>query len=190
VLCIDWRNATGEPASSRQKKSVESEFLEYYNNLKASVANPTPQPTSSNDMREMPLADNRQDLLEQVLQIDSNIQNYKRAGWLHYEHFGIALAKLKRMYFTACSHCKSKNPDMFEILSCLKCAKASNGNTFFKDLEQKIDYTPGYINYLIRIAALSAKYPKLKLTPWNFSLLSKYITYLPDQMEKDKHLWV
>lgn len=187
VICIDWRSAE-ETGSSKRKASIQSDFLQYYNKLKASIA--TTDSTDLNDPPTMQLSNDKRALFKQLIDIDKATQDYKRSGWQHYERFGVALAMLKRMYFTVCFQCKPRNPTVFYILSCQGCALASKGNNFFKDLGQKIKYSNGYINNLIRIAGLSSKYPIVKLTPWNFRHLSKYMTYLPEQMEKDRHIWL
>ena len=98
-------------------------------------------------MQPIPLSDNKEKLFEQLIDLDNNIKNYNKTGWNYYEPFSYALAKLKRMYFIACFQCKPMNPDMFHILSCPKCVKASNGNNFFQDLKKhNIIYADGHIN--------------------------------------------
>jgi hypothetical protein len=150
----------------------------------------TDQLNSLINLTETQLADNKQDLLGQILQMDKTVDDYGRVGWEFYVRFGFAFAKLKFLYFSVCFQCQPKNPCMFDILSCPKCTRVSDSTSFFKDVRRKTKYSQSYINTLIRIAALGVKYPKVKLTPWNFRSLSKFMTFLPDQMEQDRQTWV
>ena len=139
------------------------------------------------------LPTDKNQLLKYVQSVAKEVENYKRQGWEYFGGLGYALAKLKHIYFTVCFICKHDNvrsTDMFAILSCKRCTKASNGNTFFEDVCKKVTYDKGYINFLITVAALVDKFPKVMQTPYNSAELKKYMVYLPERMANDKHIWL
>ena len=181
-----------EPARKVSKATPDELFAEYYGKLLEAVhsaANPT-----ASTCQVSALSDDRNELIQQLSVLSNEIENYKRAGMQHYFRFGFAIAKLKSLYFKVCDPCKVNNPDMFSVLSCKRCTKKSQGNTFFKDVKNVStmgNYSNGYLNFLINVASLCCKYPKFQTTPWDVAGLKKYLSnYLPDQLEKDKHIWI
>ena len=110
-----------------------------------------------------------------------------------YARLGHAYATLKRMYFNVCTICLPTNADMYYVLSCLRCAKASRKNSFLNDLKSHIDlatYSMSYINFLITVASLCDKYPQFLKTPWDTGELNKYIyDYLPVKLEAERPFW-
>ena len=186
---VEWQSDDDEPAVKGSKKSAcELAFKHYYEKLKASIKDG--ESTAYQALSKEQLSNDKNRLLEQVKSICIAVESYKRQGWEHFVSLGYALATLKRLYFTVCFQCKPLNPDMFVILSCKKCVKASNGNTFFADVEKKIDYDKGHINFLITVAGLATKFRKLMQTPYNSGELKKYMVYLPDQLKQDRHIWI
>ena len=183
---VEWQCDDDEPAAKVSHKS-EDDFKRYYDKLKASLGGSKSTPDEAVQTVQ-PLSDDKGQLLKEVRILAKNVEDYKRRGWDYYFHLGCGLAKLKRMYFKMCSVCESQKPDMFQILSCKRCAKVSNGNTFFKDVQ--IDYDNGHINFLISVAGLVSRFRKLMETPYNSGDLKKYMPYLASQLEKDKMMWI
>jgi hypothetical protein len=179
-----------EPATKvTNESSCDAAFLRYYKGLKASIQDVESTPDETLLIPSY-LPDDKKELLEEIVKIDVKVTEYKRRGWQYFAEFGYALAKLKHMYFKTCFLCKSQNLDMFSVLSCKRCVKASNGNTFFTDVKKRVDHENAHINFLITVAGLTTKFPKLVHTPYNSGELKKYMTYLPDQLTKDKHIWI
>ena len=187
----DWQSdddIDDESACKAAKKtSPDAAFKVYYDRLKASIKEVG---ATVSESLAMELPTDKILLLDYVQSMAKEVESYKRLGWHHFGGLGHALASLKRLYFTVCFLCKPQNLTMHEILSCKRCVKASNGNTFFEDVSKKVDYDKGHINFLITVAGLAAKFPKVKQTPYNSAELKKYMIYLPEQMLKDKHLWI
>ena len=139
---------------------------------------------------ELQLSKSKEELLQIVLELDAD-NVYEKNGWIYYGQRGLAFGILKYKYFLLCFDCKSNNPDMFYVLACKKCAKASNGNTFFADLKASgVDRADGYINFQIKIGGLLKKFPNLKFARFNYEKLNKFMKYLPNQLEKDKRIWI
>ena len=139
---------------------------------------------------ELDLSKSKEQLLRIVLELDAD-NYFEKNGWIYYGQRGLAFAMLKYKYFVLCFDCKSKNPDMFYVLACKKCVYASKGNTFFAHLKARgVKKSDGYINLLIKIAGLLKKFPNLKFTCFNYKNLNKFMNYLPNQLEKDKRIWI
>ena len=117
---------------------------------------------------------------------------YKRWGTLYYDDLGYALAKLKRTYYTVCDICKKDKADMFCIVSCGRCAKASQGNTFFQDVSKilGVEYSKSHINFLIQISGICCTFSMFKCAVWAISDVKKYIAYLKPQLEEDSNTWL
>jgi len=183
----DWRSIV-ESLQPAKRSMLEKEFQEYYQELVRSIADTTLE--SPDGPTELQLSNSKEEALNQEVNINKELKNYLRRGWEYYGRFGLALAQSKYLYFDTCFQCKPLNPDIFTVLSCNKCVKASNGNKFFEDLKLKgVTYSNSYINSLIQIARLGRTFPNVKRTPWNFEKLNKYMSYLPDQMKQDKDIW-
>ena len=187
---VDW-GSFSDNTNHPKVNSIQSDFHKYYKELQTSVSNLNLDELNTLlSLTDAQLSDDKNELLVQIAHMIQTVGNFERLGWEFYTRLGCSLAKLKFMYYVVCFHCQLKNRGIFEVLSCPKCAKISNSTSFFRDIRRKIKYSPGYINNLIRIAALGVKYPKVKLTPWNFGNLSKFMTFLPDQMEADRDTWI
>ena len=192
LLGIDLDDGSSEECNqSVPKATAEHLFEEYYRKLVLDLESASTD-TTTEPITE--LSDEKKELLEQLSKLSKEIENYKRKGTEHYLRFGLAIAKLKRMYFKLCSICIENNPDVYSVLSCRRCTKASHGNTFFNDLKSDTNlgsYSKGYLNFLITFAGLCKEYPKFQQTKWDVKGLKKYIfSYLPIQLEKDKHIWI
>jgi hypothetical protein len=109
----------------------------------------------------------------------------------HYYRSGFILAKLKFKYMNKCKKCESQS-DMFVIVSCKGCVKASKVDTFFQDVKQlqleKMEKTqsPDYINFFIRFSGLCAKDPSFRQITWNSTKLKKFMSPLVKQLKADK----
>lgn len=136
------------------------------------------------------LSDNEDELVKQVILLVKSTSDWGRRGTDYFCRLGYALAKLKMMYFKTCSICVERKSDMFTILSCERCAKASDSSVFFEVATKATTYKKDYINFLIRAAGLYVEFPKFKLTVWNSTDLKKYMAYLPGKMEGDKNIWM
>jgi hypothetical protein len=183
------------PVKVSRRASLDEEFQTYYNQLLTNVKQLAHLPTASEKLLEAPeLSNDKTNLGKQLKEIDKNI-NYRKCSDTEYHAvYGYALAKLKFQYFTVCNICQSCNRDMFTVLSCKRCVKASNSNhkafiNDVKNLDLQVGYCSDYINFFISLAGLCTKFPNFKKIPWNSAKIKKFMPYWADQLELDKHVW-
>jgi len=190
----------GPPVKVSRKPTLDQQFSAYYSELLTTYLQRVNQPTASGKMFEASeLSDDNTKLNEQIQEIDNNINCTEYSNTREHVVYGYALAKIKIQYFITCSLCQSQNVDMFTILSCMRCVKASNANhdafmNHVKALDLKVvkskkSYDISYINFFIFFAGLCTEFPNFKNIPWNSTKLKKFMSHWYDQLEIDRHIW-
>jgi hypothetical protein len=166
--------------------------MQWYNGVKISINPISNLPKELMTLDRANLPNDKQELLVQLTEIKKNTEVYKRWGVLYYDDMGYTLAKLKRTYYTLCDTCKKNEADMFCIVSCGRCVKASQGNTFFHDVLEilGVQYSKSHINFLIQIASICNTFSMFKYAVWTISDVKKYIAYLKPKMKEDHTIWV
>ena len=180
-----------EEVNKKSKANKEKAFKTWYSELLQTINTSYLSNDNISLLTNADLPDNKEGLLQEVRASCNAIEDYKRRGILHYARFGLVLAKLKILYFNKCSFCTvmSPKPDMFKILSCNNCIHISNSKEFFSNLKDIVSYANSYINFLINVANLCEYYPKFRYTCKSLTEIKLYMSFLIDQMKKDKHLW-
>ena len=166
--------------------------MQWYNGVKISINTISYLPKELVSLNRAELSNDKQELLVQLTEIKKNMEVYKRWGALYYDDMGYALAKLKRTYYTVCDICKRNEANMFCIISCGRCVKGSQGNTFFHDVLEilGVQYSKSHINFLIQVSGLCNDFPKFRCAVWTTTDVKKYMPYLRDKMKMELNEWV
>jgi hypothetical protein len=190
LYCVEWRG-DDQPAAKKKKSSPDEQFMQWYNGVKISINTISYLPKELVSLNRAELPNDKQELLVQLTEIKKNMEVYKRWGALYYDDMGYALAKLKRIYYTVCDICKRNEADMFCIISCGRCVKASQGNTFFHDVLGilGVQYSKSHINFLIQVSGLCNDFPKFRCAVWTITDVKKYMPYLRDKIKMELNEW-
>ena len=146
-------------------------------------------PTSSGEANQEELSSDKAVLQQQILKIHNEIQTYERRGTQYYGKRGLALAKLKLMYFIPCVKCRIKEAMMFEILSCKRCSKSSQSRDFFDEINSIINYKISHINLLIKFGGLCSQFHKLNYAKLSLTDVKKYMKHLQKAMSEESHFF-
>lgn len=190
----DWRTTDVSCGSeSLDDTTDKSGFQEYYKGLKKEKDEHTgdlPSTSDDDDVEEDVLADNEDLLLKQVIEKYELIELWKRRGTVCHYKLGVVLSTLKYMYYKEKRCLKHDESDMYTVLECATCGKINKVAGFFNSVCETIGYKKDYINFLIKVAGLITKFPKLKLTKWNPEKMKKHMVYLVDRLVIDKDIWI
>ena len=128
-------------------------------------------------------------LQKQILEIHNEIECYKRRGTQYYGKLGCALAKLKSLYLKSCANCRTNQANMFQILSCKRCAKSCKSKDFFAEIKTKINYTNAHINFLIKFGGLCSQFQKFNYVSLSLTEVKKHMKNLQKAMSEEPNFW-
>ena len=129
-------------------------------------------------------------VLKKIQELISAIKDHKSKGMQYYCQLGTELAKYKRLNFTLCLKHGVGEEDMYKVLECKNCIKASGVNTKIKAVIKKIGYSRSHINFLIAMSKLCKDYPKFKYNSISLDQIKTHRSYLWTRIEKNKHDWL
>ena len=166
----------------------DKKFNNFYEKLKSSVN--VEYVVSSKYMFNLANVNNssKQELMDQIVQKNNVVDDYKHKGIKHYVEFGYLLGRLKICYYNKCSNHNSSE-DLFKILACKQCKYNFDSKEFFSDMKRLVGYERSTIDHYIRVAALGTKSPKFQLCSVTVSEIKPYMKQLKIQMKNDVHIW-
>ena len=132
---------------------------------------------------------------ESAKKIDDLIQlihNTKRRLTEYNCILGQELANRKLMcYKDKCSDCSSQMLDMYVVFECASCKRKNCETTsaFVKQYEKKLNCNKDWINFLIKLARLYMKYPKVKYSTMPLDKIKNYMKDLWELMSRDSEEW-
>ena len=132
-------------------------------------------------------------VLKKLEELISAIKDHKSKGMQYYCQLGTELAIYKRLNFTLCLKHGVGEEDMYKVLDCKNCIKASAAsgvNAKIKSVIKKIGYSKSHINFLIAMSKLCKVYPKFKYNSMSLDQIKTHRSYLWARIEEDKNDWM
>ena len=185
-LFADWRSAVqqDEPVRRRRDNSAAESF---YIKLKESTN--TSAETDAIEFTFHTYSPAKKDSSTRLNKIMKCFMRNNRKRLELHAVLGLECMHVKYSYIkTKCSkHVIST--DVYEIISCIACAKNNNVKTFYEYVRRITGYSRNYITYFMRIANLCSVYPRLIYASVSSDDFHKYLPYIVKKIEDDKDFW-
>jgi hypothetical protein len=192
----DWRvfqvSSTLTESTSRSKQQAAEEFYrQLMDNAKSAV---DIDPTAADDEPSLTSyipASGDEESDQKITWLTNKIKITKTKLTEYNCILGLELAcRKKRCFKEICVICKTSE-DGYRCLECAVCTKkAANSTKEYVDLNtKKLNCKKDWLNFLIKLARLSLKYPLLKYSTMPLDKIKYYMKELNDLMKKNEESW-